>query len=136
MPAQHETEKRDFVKVTVGIPVRYKFLSKSIQVNDADTHEGMTSNLSGMGLVMVTKLPPVDLLAPLLTHEVLIGINVFLPSTESPIKALTSVSWVECVEEGAEKCAIGLKFVDVKKEDQDKILRYVIKSQITRKVQR
>jgi hypothetical protein len=136
MSVQHDTEKRDFVKVSVGIPVRYKFLSKTIQVADTDAHEGITSNLSGMGLVMLTKLPPKDLLAPLLTHEVLLGVNIFLPSTESPIKALATISWIECVEESAEKCAIGLKFVDARKEDQDRILRYVIKSQITRKVQR
>ena len=136
MSVQHDTEKRDFVKVTVGIPVRYKFLSKTVQVTDADAHEGITSNLSGMGLVMLTKLPPSDLLAPLLTHEVLLGVNIFLPSVESPIKALATVSWIECVEESTEKCAVGLKFVDARKEDQDRILRYVIRSQITRKVQR
>jgi hypothetical protein len=136
MTVQHDTEKRDFVKVSVGIPVRYKFLSKTIQVADMDTREGITSNLSGMGLVMLTKLPPPDLLAPLLTHEALLGVNIYLPSAESPIKALATISWIECVEESAEKCAIGLKFVDAKKEDQDRILRYVIKSQITRKIQR
>jgi c-di-GMP-binding flagellar brake protein YcgR len=136
MAVQHDTEKRDFVKVSVGIPVRYKFLSKTIQVTDMDAREGITSNLSGMGLVMLTRLPPSDLLAPLLTHAALLGVNIFLPSTESPIKALATISWIECVEESTEKCAIGLKFVDAKKEDQDKILRYVIKSQITRKVQR
>ena len=133
---QHDTGKRDFVKVSVGIPVRYKFLSKTIQVTNMDANEGITSNLSGMGLVVLTKVPPPDLLAPLLTHEVLLGVNIFLPSTESPIKALAAVSWIECVQESIEKCAIGLKFVDAKKEDQDRILRYVIKSQITRKIQR
>ena len=69
--------------------------------------------------------------AGLLMSEILVGVNVLLPSLDAPIKALTRVGWIESFVKGSDKCAMGLKFKEISKENQDEILKYIIKAQIT-----
>lgn len=128
--------RKDFVKISVDVPVRYKFLSKTAQVKDPDVHEGHTSNLSGSGLVLIVKVPDGEVLQQLLTNEVLVGLNILLPSLDEAVKALANLRSIEALPETPGKCGLALKFVDMPKEDSDKILRYTIRSQITKKVKR
>jgi c-di-GMP-binding flagellar brake protein YcgR len=129
-------ERRDFVKISVDIPVRFKFLSKTIEVKDPDVHEGSTSNISGSGLVLVTKIPDGDSLTHLLTNELVVGLNILLPSQNEAIKALAKLSYVEALPEMPGKCGLSLRFLDMPKESSDQILRYTIRAQITKKVKR
>jgi c-di-GMP-binding flagellar brake protein YcgR len=128
--------RRNFVKVSVDVPVRYKFLSKTMQVPDREVHEGATNNLSGTGLVLLAKIPDGETLVHLLTNEILVGLNIQLPSQGEPIKALGTVSFIEATPELPGKCGLNVRFLDMPKEDSDQILRYTIRAQITKKVRR
>ncbi len=128
--------RRSFVKVSIDVPVRYKFLSKSIDVPDREVHEGSTNNLSGSGLVLLAKIPDGETLIHLLTNEILIGLNIQLPSQDEPVKALGSLSFIEALPEMPGKCGLNVRFLDMPKEDSDQILRYTIRAQITKKVRR
>jgi c-di-GMP-binding flagellar brake protein YcgR len=132
MSTNYIIEKRDFVRVHTDIPVRYKFLSRSIPLESEGIFEGTTSNLSGSGILLVGKIPGMSWIPGLLMGEILIGVNLLLPSIDVPIKALTRVAWVEAFEKGSDKCAMGLRFKEISKENQDEILKYIIKAQITR----
>jgi c-di-GMP-binding flagellar brake protein YcgR len=132
MSTNYVIEKRDFVRVHTDIPVRYKFLSRSIPLESEGIFEGTTSNLSGSGILLVGKIPGMSWIPGLLMGEILIGVNLLLPSIDVPIKALTRVAWVEAFEKGSDKCAMGLRFKEISKENQDEILKYIIKAQITR----
>ena len=63
---------------------------------------------------------------------ILIGVNLILPSFELPVKALTRVGWVEAMQKGSDRCAMGLKFKEITKENQDEVLKYIIKAQIAK----
>jgi hypothetical protein len=128
--------RKDFVKVAMDVPVRYKFLSKTFPVSDKDVHEGFTSNLSGSGLILTVKIPDGETLIHLLTNEIVIGLNMLLPSQDEAIKALAVVEWVDALPEMPGKCGLGVRFVDMPKECSDQILRYTIRAQITKKVHR
>lgn len=132
MSFEYETEKREFVRIHTDIPVRYKFLSRSIPLETEGIFEGSTANLSGSGLLLVGKIPGMSWIPGLLMGEILIGINVLLPMMDMPIKALARVSWIEAFQKGSDKCAMGLRFKEISKENQDEILKYIIKAQITR----
>jgi len=132
MSCEYQSSRRDFVHVNTDIPIRYKFLSKSVPVEEEGIYEGTTSNLSGSGLLLVGKMPSISWIPALLTEEILIGVNLILPSYELPIKALTRVGWVEAMQKGSDRCAVGLKFKDISKESQDEILKYIIKAQIAK----
>ncbi len=132
MSFEYETEKREFVRIHTDIPVRYKFLSRSIPLESEGIYEGTTANLSGSGLLLVGKIPGMSWIPGLLMSEILIGVNVLLPLLDVPIKALCRVSWIEAFQKGSDKCAMGLRFQEVSKESQDEILKYIIKAQITR----
>lgn len=129
-------EKKGFVKVSIDVPVRYKFLSKTVKLKDVEVHVGHTNNISGSGLVLVARIPDGEILSHLLTNEIFVGLNILLPSDDEPIKALAGVGWIEVLPEVPGKCGIGLRFLDMPKEDSDRIFRYTIRAQITRKVQR
>lgn len=132
MSFEYETEKREFVRIHTDIPVRYKFLSRAIPVEADTIYEGTTANLSGSGLLLMGRLPGLSWIPGLLMGEILVGVNILLPMLEAPIKALCRVSWIEAFQKGSEKCALGLRFKEISKENQDEILKYIIKAQITR----
>lgn len=132
MSFEYESEKRDFVRIHTDIPVRYKFLSRSIPLEAEGIYEGTTSNLSGSGLLLVGRIPGMSWIPGLLMSDILIGANILLPLMDAPIKALCRVAWMEAFEKGSDKCAMGLRFKEISKENQDDILKYIIKAQITR----
>ena len=125
-----------FVKINADIPVRYKFLSKTVQLADQEVHAGHTNNISGSGLELVAKIPDGETIHHLLAGGVFVGLNITLPSDNDPIKTLSQLIYLEPAPEVPGKCAIGLKFMDMAKEDSDRIMRYTIRAQITKKVQR
>ena len=132
MSFEYITEKREFVRIQTDIPIRYKFLSKTVEVKEGQIFEGSTSNLSSSGLLLVGKIPSVSWIPALLMEEIIIGLNLLLPSLDAPIKALSKVAWVEAFTKGSERCAMGIKFKDIAKSHQDEILKYIIKAQISR----
>lgn len=131
MEGVYEQERREFIRVKVEIPVRYKFLAKHRQDAELNTiYEGFTTNLSGGGLLLMGKLPVLAWLADLLMQKMAVGINLYLPLHEAPIKALTRVAWIETIEEQTQRTAFGLKFREITADDKDKIFRFVIKAQL------
>jgi c-di-GMP-binding flagellar brake protein YcgR len=130
MSFEYETEKREFVRVPIEMAVRYKYLSRALDLGDDTVYEGTTRNLSGAGLLLIGKLPKPEWITPLLMEKIVVGINLLLPSAEEPIKALTRVAWIEAIQEGQDRVAFGLKFKEITKQSQDDIFRYVIRSQM------
>lgn len=132
MSTYYAIEKRDFVKVQTDLPVRYKFLSQTIPIDSEGIFEGTTCHLSASGCLLLGKLPGMSWIPGLLMGEILVGINILLPSVDAPIKALARVAWMEAFEKGSDRCGMGLRFKEIAKEMQDEILKYIIKAQITR----
>ncbi|MBN1419460.1 MAG: PilZ domain-containing protein [Planctomycetes bacterium] len=132
MSFEIESERKEFVRIRTSIPVRYKFLSRSVDLGAEEVYEGTTSDLSGSGLLLSGKVPSPSWIPALLMGKILIGANLILPSCDKPLKVLSRVAWVESMEEGNDRCAMGLRFQDVEKEVQDEILKYVIKVQMTK----
>ena len=126
------SEKSEFVHLQSSVPVRYKFLSKSVPVDSEGIFEGTTRNMSSHGLLLSGKLPGMSWIPGLLMGEILIGINMLFPHLDHPIKGLARVAWIEAFAKGSEKCALGLKYEEIGKESQDEILRFIIKAQIKR----
>jgi c-di-GMP-binding flagellar brake protein YcgR len=129
--AAFESEKREFVRVRVAVPVRYKFLAHELEGPELDRiWEGTTSNLSGGGLLLRGRIPDLAWLAPLLNGHMKIGVNLILPTFELPVKALARVAWIENLEESTQKALMGLRFTEIPKSAQDEVLKYIIKTQM------
>jgi c-di-GMP-binding flagellar brake protein YcgR len=129
--AAFESEKREFTRVRVTVPVRYKFLCNDMDHPDlTKVHEGTTRDLSGGGLLLRGRIPQLEWLPTLLAGKMKVGVNLILPTFDLPVKALTRVSWVEGMEEETLKADMGLRFREITKEAQDEIVRYIIKTQM------
>jgi c-di-GMP-binding flagellar brake protein YcgR len=131
MSFHYETARRDFIQIQTDIPIRFKYLSKTITVDSDAIVQGTTTSVSGHGLLLVGKIPDTNWVRALLTNEIVIGLNILLPAADQPVKALATVSWLESFEAGTDRIAMGLKFTEISKEHQDELLRFVIKTQIT-----
>ena len=126
-----ESDRREFTRVRVSIPVRYKFLVQDVEHADLERiWEGSTSNLSGSGLLLHIKVPQMDWVPLLLTGKMKVGVNLILPTFELPVKALCRVSWMESMDPATQKMCIGLNFREIGKQAQDEIVKYIIKTQM------
>lgn len=126
-----ESEKREFTRVRVAVPVKYKFLSHELEHPDLEKiWDGETANLSGGGMLLRGKIPDLNWLPSLLTGKMKMGVNLILPTFDLPVKALTRVAWIEGLEEGTQKALLGLRYVEITKTAQDEILKYIIKTQM------
>lgn len=131
MDQPYEQERREFVRVKLEVPVRYKFLAKERIEPELDhVYEGTTWNISGGGLLLAGRIPVFTWLPDLLLSKILIGVNILLPGTDTPIKALARVAWIETIDEGTKRCGIGLKFREITTADRDQIFQFVIRSQM------
>ena len=124
-----QSERRDFVRVAVSLPVRYKFLTPGADKRDVGVYDGTTSNISAGGILLRGKIPSNDWLVEMLLQKVVLGINMLLPGTQEPVKALARVAWVEGLTAQAQ-CSMGLLFKEVSRETQDRIVQFIIRSQM------
>lgn len=125
-----DSERREFIRVRTQLDIRYKLISLTSKHCDGAIYEGVSQNLGGGGLLLVGRIPSGEVVLDLLLQRIAIGINLFLSAGEPPVKALTRVAWVEAPPDGGERCRIGLQFKEITKEDQDRILRFIIKAQL------
>ena len=129
MPERYESERREFVRIKIDIPIRYKFLSKSVEVTD-EVFEGTTGDLGGGGILMLGRIPNPGWYVGLLTQQIVVGVNLMLPAAVEPIKALCRVSWIEANETESGRVAMGLKFKEISRDSLDEIFKFVIKAQL------
>jgi c-di-GMP-binding flagellar brake protein YcgR len=131
MTAEFDYERRKFIRLPIAVPVRYKLLSRELKGADMDlVHEGISQNLGAGGLLLRGKLPNTDWLAQLLTRRMYVGINLLLPNSDRPIKALCRVSWTSAIEDEQGHLVMGLEFQEITQADQDTITQYIIKAQM------
>ncbi len=129
MPKLDGFERREFIRVKVKVPVAYKFFSTTGDSPFDEIFEGHTSNISRNGLLLEGQLPEKDMAAPLLLGKLIIGVNLFLPNQEAPVKALTRVKWIEATSDETISC-LGLHFKEITKESIDWILKFIISTQM------
>ena len=126
----YRPERREYVRVKAKIPVKYKYLSHNPSFSCDTVFEGTTSNISGGGVLLEVELPDREWITDLLMQRLIVGVNILLPNAPEPIKALTRVAWIEAVEPSSGKCAMGLQFKEITKEQQDYIFQFIIRSQM------
>lgn len=127
----YERERREFVRVRVEIPVRYRFLSHDPSFDNSEPRPGVTTNLSGGGLLLAVNIPDPNLIPGLLTEKIFLGVEMDLPGQSSPVRALTRAAWVESVESEPGKYLVGLRFKEITREDQDRIFQFIIHSEMS-----
>lgn len=131
MTASFDYEKRQFIRLPLAVAVRYKFLSREMRGPDMDiVHEGVSKNIGAGGLLLRGKLPDPSWLSKLLTRKMYVGINMMLPSTDRPVKALCRVIWSSAVEGDTSLVVMGLEFQEITNHDRDAITQYVIRAQM------
>ena len=127
-PRHFRQERREFIRVKSECAVTYRFLGGAAAGAD-EAHAGATDNISGGGLKLSGKVPNPDWLAELLTGRIAVGVEIALPDGGPPVRALTRVAWVERLEK-SRRLVLGLRFREVSSEDRERIIAFIIKTQI------
>jgi len=131
MTASFDFEQRQFIRLPLSVPVRYKFLSREMRSSDMDTvYEGISQNIGAGGLLLRGKLPDPSWLSKLLTRKMYVGVNVMLPNSDRPVKALSVVIWSSSVQSQSGQIVMGLEFQEITNKDRDLITQYIIRAQI------
>lgn len=131
MTAEFEYEKRQYIRLPIAVPVRYKFLSREMRGKEMEAiHEGVSQNIGAGGLLLRGKLPDSAWLSKLLTRKMYVGVNLLLPNSERPVKALCRVTWSSAVENEQGHVVMGLEFREITNQDRDLITNYIIKAQM------
>ncbi|MCE9582301.1 MAG: PilZ domain-containing protein [Planctomycetes bacterium] len=127
-----EPERRDFVRVSADIIVRYRFqlISGATRKATEQVLTGATANLSGGGLLLRGPLPDIAIVTELVTGKATLEVELTLPSDPRPILAKARCAWVETVDEATMKCHLGLRFTQIAAEEKERIFRYVIRVQM------
>jgi c-di-GMP-binding flagellar brake protein YcgR len=129
--SDYESERRAFTRIRVAVPVHYKYLCVDLEDPDLERiWEGTTSNLSSGGMLLRGIVPQLDWLPMLLSGRMQVGVNLLLPTFDLPVKALCRVAWVEGLEEDTGSVSMGVLFGEISKDQQEEIVRYIIKTQI------
>ena len=131
MTTSFDYEKRQFIRLPIAVPVRYKFLSREMRGQDMDAvHEGLSQNVGAGGLLLRGKLPDPSWLSKLLTRKMYVGVNIMLPSADRPVKALCRAIWSSAVDEDKNVVVMGLEFQEITNKDRDMITQYIIRAQM------
>lgn len=131
MESHYDKERREFVRIRCEVAIRYKFICRHRTDNEMmNIYEGKTTDMSASGLLLNGILPRTDWAADLLLHKIVVGVNIWLPDSIDPVKALTRVAWIETVDEKTLMSCYGLNFREITTVDRDKIFRFVLKEQL------
>lgn len=122
-------EQREFVRVPVEFPVRYKLLSSDPQFSCKDVLTGVAKNISGGGILLHGTIPGPAWIDVLLSHRVIVGLSLDLPDDAPPVRVLTRAAWIESIDPDDGRYAMGLLFREITRTHQDRIFQAVIQSQ-------
>ncbi|HUW57746.1 MAG TPA: PilZ domain-containing protein [Planctomycetota bacterium] len=127
----YESEKREFVRVGVAVPVKFRLISQHPELTVPDDYlDGETQNIGAGGILLVGPIPRSDLVTELLVQKVVVGVRIFLPGEEKPVEALARVAWLEAIDEEQKQCSLGLAFKEITSEAQDTLFRFIISSRM------
>ncbi|MFH1784515.1 MAG: PilZ domain-containing protein [bacterium] len=108
-------ERRKFVRLQKPVEVKYKFASESSKDEETKTRD---ISEGGVRIMMNTKILPGNI----------IDLEIILPDTAEPIKALGETVWEEEFLEGRNLAyEIGVKFIKISPKDREKISKHVYK---------
>jgi hypothetical protein len=121
------SERREFTRLPSSLPVRYKFVSSAVQDPAMDrVCEGTTTNLSLGGLLLVGPIPRLEWLKDLLVGKMNVGVNIYLPTSVDPLKALCRFAWVDAMEEGEMAARIGLRTQEMPADHRKLLTDYLV----------
>lgn len=129
MSSEHLPEKRNFIRIQAKLPVRYRFLRRGKDGPEPlALCDGESTNLSGGGLLLVGPVPDMSWIGELLMEKIVLWVEIHLVPESLPVRALTRVAWLEGLDEATRVSSMGLKFKEITREAQDRILDYIIES--------
>ena len=124
-----EQEHRAFYRLCAEIPVRFRFLGGDESQPQDDTigwRDGVTENLSVSGLLLRGVLPEMGILSDLLCGRLPVALRIELPDGQPPTLALARVAWLEGLDPDGLTCRMGLRFGEILRSEQERILEFVI----------
>ena len=131
MTLPFDQEKREFIRVRLEIPVRYKFICQHINnLMIEKTYQGSCNNISASGLLLTGQVPDFNWVPDMLLQKIVLGLYFLLPGELDMVKVIARAAWVGTLDEKTHDCQMGLKFKELTSEDKDQILRFIIKSQL------
>lgn len=123
-------ERRDFVRIRMAVPVRYAFVDAGGNRLPPGLSEGSTANLGSGGILLQGKIHDLAWVNDLLMRRIALALSVPIPAEYQPVQAMAKVAWLETIDPESRRCNMGLQFTEIGGEDQARLTRFVIRSQL------
>ncbi len=115
-----------------ALPVTYRLSSVSSELDlPEEPMSGETQNISAGGMLLHGHLPDPDVVTELLMKRVAVYVELQLPGTSGPLKALGRVSWLDSIDVESGIFSLGLEFKEITKESQDRIIEFILQSMMS-----
>ena len=116
-------ERRVFYRLPIPLPVRYRIVCDRLRTEEL---YGMTINISAGGLLLQCALPEDSVLDALICGEAVVHLHVDLPGAVGTVHGEARAVWSEGVQGDQGLCRIGLQFLDLQPDAQQRIHDVVV----------
>jgi len=116
--------------VRTKLNARFRFFSRAREFDTVTVHRGTVRKIGGDGLVLEADLMKREIILGLLTGRVLIGVNLYFPLQNEPVKVLTRLVRIEPAEDKSRKVYHGLRFEKISVEDRERVRQFIFRCQL------
>lgn len=129
------TEQREYTRLDQEFRVYFDVVPNSLQKpTDFPRREGIAKNISGGGIYFVSSKMYKGIIKRLLGHFSKLSMEFCLPDFQDKIKVLGEVRWVKGRLQWwdilGRRWELGVRFIYIRPEDRDSIIKYIINKQI------
>jgi len=124
----YDTERRQFVRIPLSVPVRFTLLSTESGARLGSTFSGKTHNIGAGGILVAGEMPPVEDVTALIVQRLVLAGQLDLPDDPEPVRFLGRVAWIEDIDTDDGTCTLGVMFKELTQLDRDRIYQFVIRS--------
>jgi len=122
-------ERRETVRLELNIPVEYTLINDIKSTELSRRRRATVTNISARGLRIESDEIDDSLIEELYNGRIKLGLEMKLPGTDIPVKALAKVAWLTKgwkEQDGRAKYIMGLEFLDITTVHQDMVREYII----------
>lgn len=128
-------EQREYARLDQEFTVFFDVVPNSIQKPvEFPKRKGTAKNISGGGLYFISSKMHQGIIRKLLGHFNKLSLEFYLPDFQNKIRALGEVRWVKGKLRWwnifARDWELGVRFIYIRPEDRDSIIKYIINKQI------
>ena len=124
------SNRRRSIRVNTALSIEYQYLGESAELLESGRRRGEACNISRGGMELQVDVPPESIASKVLQRLLPVYVEVPLPNSNTPVRTVGRVAWLQPRTVTPPKYRMGLEFREMTRADEDRIVRYIIDQRI------